>query len=339
MIMLDRATKLSLIILAVFFITILPVTAAINTISQGDTIFIGEEGLNVQNAVESGTTIAWWASGASIATSSPDSSFIVSDATNFYASPQQFGAYTGSWYALPEKTPVFTIASPNLNLRIEDTTVGVDVTGNKWVYRGDVIGFRIETNLISIVQRTGSPSVPITIKVQTPDGGVYSTLVNNGVSTVIDPYPVTVSPQNTGGIWDTGNSAYSAGTYTIWAECNANRMKDNYEASGKTVTPHMSLKNQEQNPLISASVPTTSPTTSLTTVQKTVTTRLPTTTLTTAPATTTPVIPVTELTTSETVVTTLPAAVVTTPTQTSGFGIIIAIVSLFVIAALVLKKQ
>ncbi len=160
MIMLDKTTNMGLIILAAIFLSVLPVTAAINTISQGNTVFIGEDGLDVSGFIPSGTTIGWWASGADIATSSPDATYVISNAAQFSVSPIQFGSYTGAWYILPAKTPAFTVADPYLNLRVEDTTVGVDVTQNKWVYRGDTVGFRIETNLNAIAQRTGTSICP-----------------------------------------------------------------------------------------------------------------------------------------------------------------------------------
>jgi len=339
MIMLDRTTNMGLIILAVIFLFVLPVTAAINTISQGNTVFIGEDGLDVSGFIPSGTTIGWWASGAAIATSSPDDTYVMSNAAQFSVSPIQFSSHTGAWYILPAKTPAFNIADPYLNLRVEDTTVGVDVTQNKWVYRGDVVGFRIETNLNAIAQRTGTPSVPITIKVQSPDGGVYSSLVNNGVITLIDPYPVSTSPQETGAIWDTGNSAYTAGTYTIWAECNANRMNDNYPATGKTVSTQTIMGNQEQNPLIGVSVPTTILTTPVIPVKKTVqtTTPMPTPSLNPTMITTAPTS--SETTVAETSATTPALPPTTTPAKTPGFGSIIAVISLSMSAVIFIKKQ
>jgi hypothetical protein len=340
MMIMKQMTLTGLIVLLGMMLLVFPSMAAlpISTIHQGNTIFLGEENLDVSAAVPSGTTIAWWASGGSIATDSPQSTFVVSDATNFYASPTQFGAFTGSWYILPTKTPAFTIAEQNLGIRVEDTTVGVDVTNNKWVYRGDVVGFRIDTNLNTISSQRGTP-VLITIKVQSPDGGTYSSLVNTGgAPTYIVDMPVSTSPYSTGGIWDTGNAAYTAGTYTIWAECNVNRMKDNYPASGRTYTSQTSMKNQEQNPLMSVSVPTTSP--AIPTITKTTTPKIPVTTiLTTAPVTATTTIPATMLTISETNTTTPPTMVTATATHAPGFGGIIAILSVFVIAALVLKKQ
>ena len=335
MIMLDKTTNLGLIILAVIFLSVLPVTAAINTISQGNTVFIGEDGLDVSGFIPSGTTIGWWASGADITTSSPDDTYPMSNSAQFFVDPLRFSSHTGAWYILPAKTPAFTIADPYLNLRVEDTTVGVDVTQNKWVYRGDTVGFRFETNLNAIAQRTGTSSVPITIKVQSPDGGVYSSLVNNGVITLIDPYQVTTSPQETGAIWDTGNSAYTAGTYTIWAVCNANRMNDNYPATGKTVSAQTIMGNQEQNPLISVSVPTTILTTPVTPVQTATPTPTP------SPN---PTVITTSPTFSETNVagssTTTPVLLPTTmPSKTPGFDSLIAVISISLSAVILIKKR
>ena len=43
-----------------------PASAVINTIQQGNTVFIGEEGLDISAAMGPDTTIGWWASAAEI---------------------------------------------------------------------------------------------------------------------------------------------------------------------------------------------------------------------------------------------------------------------------------
>jgi hypothetical protein len=119
-------------------------------------------------------------------------------------------------------------------------------------------------------------------------------------------------------------------------------MKDNYEVTGKTVSSQISMLDQEQNPLISVSVPTTSATNQITTTiptQKPVTTKTPITTtpgtthITTAPPVTTTTLPV------QTVATALTPAE-TTPTKSAGFGTVLTLVSIFaLVAAIILKKQ
>lgn len=268
---LETTRHFAFILLVVFFLTGYA-SAAINTIPVGGTVFIGEQGLDVSGGVPPAPTdIGWWASGAAIATTSPDYQMSIPDPTNFFVSPTEFSSRTGTWYKLPAKTVIFNVADPQLSLKVEDTTVSVDVT-DKWVPTDDQIRFRIEHNLGPIAQRAGQTSTPITIMVQAPDGGIYSSLVNKaGTATSIVNIPVMTTPFYTDSIWDTGQrSLYIPGTYTIWAECNVNSMKDNYNQAGKAVSQRISLLNQDQNPLIGKKY--TNPTTVPVTTQSMVTT-------------------------------------------------------------------
>jgi len=332
--------------MCLLLLMVVPVTAGYTTITQGGTVFLGEQGLDVSAAVGSDSAIGWWASGAAIATTSPEAQVVVTTPTNFDITPSAFGSYTGTWYRLNAQGKAdgqaFVVTDPYLNLRVMDTTVSVDVTNNKWVYRGDQVSFRVETNLNPIFSRGGA-SDGITIKVQAPDGGTYSALIDSsGTAHSIENLAVTSSTYETGPIWDTGNSMYPSGSYSIWAECNVNRMKDNYEVTGKTVSSQISMLDQEQNPLISVSVPTTSATTRIAT---TVTTQKPVTTktvITTIPATshitTTPPVTITTVPV-QTVATTL-TTVETTPTKSAGFGTVLALMSICaLVAVIILKKQ
>jgi hypothetical protein len=196
---------------------------------------------------------------------------------------------------------------------------------------------------VPISGRTGESWTPITIKVQSPDGAVYTSLINNaGVPISIVDYHVTTTPQYTSSIWGTANRAsYPPGTYTIWAECNVNSMKDNYNVAGKTISRKVSLLNQDQNPLIGNKGYVTNPSTQIT--------RVPTPKIT---ATATPVITTLKIPSPTTTVpTVLPeiTAVVTvisttshpTPTQTKSPGFEASIVVVAMIFGLVFffKKQ
>lgn len=345
--MMRVTTKIFLIAILGISLVVFPASATLTQILQGNTVFLGEEGLDITLAASTNPQIGWWASGAAIATSSPDATYPLSDATkaSFAVTPSTFGSHLGTWYRLDASTKAdgvaFIVADPNLILRVEDTSVGVDVSQNKWVYRGDEIGFRIETNLNAMTQRSGSPPALITIKVQAPDGGVYSALVNSAGTHQLENIQVSTSPYSTGSWWDTANSAYSPGTYTIWAECNVNRMKDNYDVIGKTESTKTSMKNTEFNPLMSVSVPTTSPTTQvtqiITTIPTTITTTIPTTSPTTAIRTTNPIATVTTI--PQTTTTTLPAPVGTTTKKSPGFGIVVTAIAVMGIALVTLKKQ
>jgi hypothetical protein len=344
MIMMKRTTILTLAITLAIVLFAFPTMAAVTTISQGNTVFIGEEGLDVSNAVGVDNQIGWWASGAAISTSSPDSTFSIGGSkTSFAVTPVTFGSYLGTWYRLDSSGKAngtaFIVANPILNLRVEDKSVGVDVTQNKWVYRGDLIGFRIETNLDAISSQRATAAT-IAIKVQPPGGGEYSALVNGATTNDITSIGITTSPQDTGAIWDTGNSVYPSGTYTAWAECNTNRMKDNYGVTGKTISTTTSFINTEINPVIGVNVPTTSPTVQVTTVPTTVkttmpATRIPTTVRTTTMITSVPVTPAT-LQPPETII---QPPVATTPTKSSGFGVVLSAIAVSLIAVAVLRKR
>jgi len=337
--MANRVIKASIVLLVVVSLILIgPVTGAINTITEGATVFVGEDELDITGAIGGDSRLGWWASGAAPATSSPDYSVSVSNPANFYVSPEEFGSHTGPWYRLDTlgnlNGAAFTVVDPSLVLKVEDTTVGIDVT-NKWVPSGDSVRFRIETNLIPISQRPGVSSVPVTIKVQSPDGAVYTSLVDSaGMSTSTVDIPVTSTPYYTGSIWDTGRmDLYPAGNYTVWAECNVNFMNDRYDVAGKTISQEVSLLNQVDNPLISTTTPTATPTTRIPTTQMTI---IPTTQSTTVIITATPTTPV------PTVMTTVPPVTLSpSPTQTAapGFEAILASAAILAVVILFYKKK
>jgi hypothetical protein len=284
----------------------------ISTIAQGNTVFLGEAGLDITGAMGPYDRIGWWASAASISMSSPSKTIQVSSPTAFSVSPTDFSGYLGTWYRLDGGNnatgAAFIVADPNLDIRVDDATVGVDATANGWITSGDAVSFRILTNLDQIAQRPGVSGVPIRIHVQSPDGASYSALIDqNGMTTSIDPVLITSNPYSTGPIWDTGRyDTYPSGTYAIWAECNVNSMKDNYGYVGRTYTNPAGLRDQGANPLITARTSTYAPTT--------VATREPTTAKT---------LVTTTVTTAATVVTTPPTAPPTipvTPTKTKSPG-------------------
>jgi hypothetical protein len=276
----------------------IPISDPLSTIAQGNTVFLGEEGLNINAAMGADTKIGWWASAADIGTSSPSYTISVADPSAFFISPTEFSGKLGPWYRLDSAGKAdgsaFTVADPNLDIRVMDATLGVDATTNGWITTGSEVAFRITTNLYQMGQRASVAGAPITIKVQGPDGATYSALINkNGAATNIVRMSVPTSPYSTGAIWDTGKSdTYPYGTYRIWAECNANSMMDNYGNVGKTYTASSSLLDQERNPLIGTYhtytvTRTATPTTVPTTVKTTVATTVPTTVITTTAAPTT----------------------------------------------------
>jgi hypothetical protein len=341
MIMISKVVKICMYLVLGSLFLAGPVCALISTVPTGGTVFIGEQGLDVSGPVGVGATkIGWWSSGASIAGSSPDATISVQNPANFYVSPNEFMGHTGPWYVLPAKTFAFTVADPQLDIQVEDTTVAVDVT-DKWVPTDDEIQFRINTNLIPISQRGGGN--PITFKVQSPDGGSYSSLADNaGTLTPIVNYQITSTPQSTGPIWGTKNRAtYPQGTYTIWAESYVNSQSSNVPlCTSRKVTVLI----QDQNPLIVNKGYVTNPTTSISLIPTakitSVVTLTPTTLKTSPPATATPtVLPET------TAVTEIPTAFLPTltptptPTKSPGFEASIVVVAMIFGLVFFLKKQ
>jgi len=318
---------------------------AYTTVPQGGTVFIGEQGLDITSALGSDSTIGWWASGAAIATSSPDSQMPVTTPSNFYISPSAFGQYTGNWYRINSQGKpdgvAFVVADPSLAVRIIDTTVSIDMT-NKWIPRGDQAAFQIDTNLNQLFTRGSSSTEGIDLYVQAPSGGVYSALLDSsGVAHPISNLIVSSPSYQTPWSWDTGNSQYVTGTYTIWAECDINGMYDNYGTTGKTISQQVTVLDQEQNPLISANVPATVTTTQSNAIQISTTqnTPLPTTLPTTIVTTPVTVVTTTTVTTPVTSVAITSAPVETTPSKASGFGTILTVVSIVTLTLLVFSRR
>ena len=313
----------------------------LSTIAQGNTVFLGEQGLNINAAMGTDTQIGWWASAADVGTTSPSYTIVVANPSAFFISPTEFSGKLGPWYRLDSAGKAdgtaFTVADPNIDMRVYDATLGVDATANGWITTGSEVEFRITTNLYQMAQRSGVSGAPITIKVQAPDGATYSALINKaGQTTSIVGMPVSTSPYSTGGIWDTGRSdTYPYGTYRIWAECNANSMKDNYGDVGKTYTSSWGLLDQERNPLIGVNTRTATPTTAATSKPTTIKTTVPTTIQTTV---TTPPTVITTLPT--TLPTTAPTAVPTAAkTKSPGFESVLAGAALLIALAWSVRKD
>jgi len=336
--MIKKGVTILIILVSILLVCVVPAIAAINTISQGNFVFIGEEGLDISAAMGPDTRIGWWASAADITTTSPTNAVdLTSRITSFMVTTSEFSGYTGNWYRLNNEGKsdgiAFNVVEPQLDIKAEDTTVQVDVETLKWIPTGDDIQFRIDNNLAQMTSQRGSPPL-ITIRVQGPDGGIYSALYNaGGTPTSIVNIPVTSTRFYTGSIWNMGDSArYSPGTYTIWAECNVNNMNDNYDVPGKTISRKITLLNQGVNPLI------TKATTLSTQTPKT---PLPQTTQATASLTTQTLTSTTVPTPAPTEPQATPATAVPSPTRTKapGFGTVLAISGILFGLVVYLKKE
>jgi hypothetical protein len=278
---------------------ILPVSGGLFTIPQGGTAFIGEQGLDITQAgVNSATRIGWFGNSTNVTADSPIATVTVDNANNFFVDPAIFASKTGAWYVMPDKKFAFYVQDPSLKLRVFDDTANIDVTDStSYIARGDQASFRIETNLVAMLNRSGISMVPVTIYVVTPGGAQLAEISGHQLTNI----GVTSSPFSTGPIWDTRQ--YPSGTYSVWAISDVNKMNDNYRVDGKTQTPQTGdVQIRSQSSLITASITpvpsiisSTSPATVVTTPSSTVqttttpaTTQPPTTLPTTIPATQSP---------------------------------------------------
>lgn len=279
------------------------VLAAINTVPRAGTVFLGEQGLDITaSGATPGSQIVWYGPGGT-QTSVPASTMTVDDPSDFYISPVLFGDKTGPWFIIPGNSLAFYVQDPLIEIRVIDETRDFQITNEvTWIPKGDVVGFRVDTNVYEIAKRPGSPGAPIDIRIRGPSGVEYSSI--DGYS--LDEIMISVSPFQTGPVWFTGD--YESGKYVVWAESTGNDMNLNYKREGKTITTPVDFLLQSTNPLI---------TPSLTTVPATISTVVPHTTVQkTVPATTvtSPTMPP--------VTDTLPVI----PTTTApGFGVVISL--------------
>jgi len=287
---------IALVALALFvLVAVMPVSASYyNTtpiINQGATVFIGEQGLNLTTAIHYAegtpvadapvnTSIGWWASAATITSSAPTKSIdLASRYTSMTVAPSDFVGYAGNWYLLngssviiaPGRTAplaVIVAADPTLDVKIWDFSQSTDMTG-KSVPQGELLGFRIETNMYAaldgryrtplygnrVAQTTSDSSNIVTsdgyidIKVKDESGTTYTSLFYDELGTGnvaeltrqnVSAQPWTwgdaANPTNTHP-WATkavvnGQYAYPVGTYTVYLESKLNNMKDNYKNAG-----------------------------------------------------------------------------------------------------------
>ncbi len=213
--------------------------------TAGDTVFIGEYGLDLTPlGVADGTTLGWFQAGSNVATSSPDDTLIISSAANFNVVP---GTRAGAWYNLNNNRALaINVKDPSLNVRVWDVQSNKDVTG-KTVTEGRLLSFRVDSNLDTVYAQRGTAAA-VTIKVRDPAGNVYNALIDDTGAQNSLVVPVTSSSMlvagtgTSGAMWDTANANYPTGEYKVWAESNLNGMKDNYkdpsgaDYTGKTIT-------------------------------------------------------------------------------------------------------
>ena len=231
----------------ILILALVPLALAdIRTVPPGGTVFIGEENLDISGSgVSPGSQLAWWAPGTSL-DETPADTVTVSSPTSFSALSASFSGREGIWYSLAGKTPVMKIKKPKMRVKITDTTSDFDATG-KWLPRGHLASFQIESNLYELKSRGGLTGAPVDIIIISPDKTEYSAVSGPSGSFSLTGIPVSSALYDTGPVWNTGGT--EAGTYTIQAKCTANELDSNSADPGTGVSEEVTVLIQDINPL------------------------------------------------------------------------------------------
>jgi PGF-CTERM protein len=293
----EQMTKrltIALVALAMFvLVAVLPVSAVSTNgyylvapnINQGATVFIGEQGLNITQALATAnaagvpsayTTIGWWASAADIQTTAPTVSVDTTGrASTFTVTQSEFDGYEGQWYlvasdlnqrAKPGAGAVFNVKAPKLDITIRDPNQndGADVSG-KSVPTGSALQFQIGTNMYTVldpvlrnpVYGAGAgvnTSGYLDIVVKTDSGAILTALYNtSGTSNTIKALNVSVQPF----VWGRSNNGAGTGAGSVlyvWdtAALTPGTNEKAYPAGTYTVSVVSKLNNMNSNYLSGA---------------------------------------------------------------------------------------
>jgi len=249
----------SLMIGIALLVVAMPVSAQLNKINQGNTVFIGENGLDITNAVDDYTKLAWWAPGLNVSADQPSAIIPISVNTNFEISPdpQKFGGRTGNWYRY-NGTPqglAFIVQNPTGDVAILDLNYSTsldyqDVTDKSVVF-GDFLDFKVKSDLYLIKQERGTGNFEFKIEVTNPGGVKYINLWTNTTQNDLQFLSLTsnpwywstdssTKPTNHDNGWNTGKldeysyPVYAPGVYTVRLVCTQNGLK--FQSDARTIT-------------------------------------------------------------------------------------------------------
>jgi hypothetical protein len=257
---------LSAVLLAVALaVMAIPVSADMTTIAQGGDVFIGEAGLDITTPMGGFTQAAWFTPGTDPLTDTPSAVYTIpiSSQSSYYINPTLYEGKVGNWYRWDggsnRGNVSFNVVDPAISIKIWDQDTDLDVTGQS-IPIGNYGNFRIETNLYTITTRPGYANEGfITIKVQSPEGGIYTSLYESDLVQL--PLTDLKVDQDlwyweakgvSGDGWYTAQlynyaRVYKDGLYKVWAQSNVNGIKDNYknpsggDYTGKTVSVQKSV--------------------------------------------------------------------------------------------------
>jgi hypothetical protein len=241
------------VVLLVFFLLAVPVSANLNKIASGAPVFIGESNLDISSALNGHSVIAWWPDGADMS-QTPGKTITISreDMTKFSLTPTVFTGCAGKWYSY-DTAPnifVFEVLDPQIDLKVWDLDNGKDVTGQTLPMSANVT-YRIDTNLYQALNYVSRPNYNpsdsfFTVKLTNPLGIAVTQIYTGnlgGTNTQIltfdnKPFVNTATYYWKNGVdWDRnaknadGSALYTPGTYTFSASQDLNHMSDSYSTS------------------------------------------------------------------------------------------------------------
>ncbi|MDD1700214.1 MAG: DUF3821 domain-containing protein [Methanoregula sp.] len=286
-----KRLTIALVALAMFvLVAVVPVSAdsvagyyqVAPIINQGATVFIGEQGLNITNALTTANaaspsptnTIGWWASAADIGATSPTVSFdLTGRATLFTVTQSEFDGYEGEWYLVNPTNnhavvpALFNVKAPKLDITIRDPNQnGADVSG-KSLPQGTQLQFQIGTNMYTVLSNSllrgpvynqdgtltpGSDGY-LDILVKTESGTTLQTLYTNttGIGTArLTALNVSTQPYT----WGRDNAGRGPGFLYNWSTDAINPATGQraYPAGTYVISVQSKLNNMKDNYLSGA---------------------------------------------------------------------------------------
>lgn len=214
-------TKL-MVVAMVLVAALVVAPAAARAVVSGDTIYVGEEGLDVSGFVPANGNLVRF-SGSLTDRNVVGSPITVADPTAFDLTAAAVGQSTGTWHAFAAGADYTdpTVASlgnvivqiPSANLRVLLGATGTTSVDGQSVTRASQIRFRIDHNLANLADLADPAYNTIEVRLTTPGGG---TVTSFGTPAVSLSMPLTGQSTETAPIALTGATA---GTYTargVW---------------------------------------------------------------------------------------------------------------------------
>ena len=201
----------------------------IYNISSGDTVYVGEEHLELNESDFNGTGPNGLAGGSLVHFTQfsdriYDKRIMITDATDFKLNPTDVGSVTGIYHVFPsgvsytDPTVVangtINVEIPSLKLDVVLTKSPIDSVDGKSVTRDTNVTFKLENNLYGFSGLTNDTDKPkLKIEVTLPGGGITTEFGNQKLSNIyVNGSQATIT------IDDISLKGCEAGTYTARAK-------------------------------------------------------------------------------------------------------------------------